>query len=386
MWRALASNMLTLLVVGMFLLGGLILWGQSQYKAEGPLETAICLQVKSGSNMTGVSRQLEDQGAISSATIFRMAADYTDKAQQLKAGSFLIPEGASMAEIIDEITRSGASTCGTEIEYRIGVTRTQIRVRELDPATLEFVEIASYVVGEEDAPEIYQEKRNNPDTRYRVSVAEGVTSWQVVEGLKAVDALTGEVAELPPEGMLAPDSYEIAPGDDRTALLQQMQDKQQARIDQVWETRQDGLPIETPEEMLILASIIEKETGIPEERGQVASVFINRLRKGMKLQTDPTVIYGVTKGQGVLGRGLRRSELRRATPWNTYLIDGLPPTPIANPGLASLQAAVAPDETDYVFFVADGTGGHAFAETLQEHNRNVAKWREIEAERSGSGN
>ena len=386
MWRALASNMLTLLVVGMFLLGGLILWGQSQYEAEGPLETAICLQVKSGSNMTGVSRQLEDQGAISSATIFRMAADYTDKAQQLKAGSFLIPEGASMAEIIDEITRSGASTCGTEIEYRIGVTRTQIRVRELDPATLEFVEIASFVVDEEDAPEIYQEKRNNPDTRYRVSVAEGVTSWQVVEGLKAVDALTGEVAELPPEGMLAPDSYEITPGDDRTALLQQMQDKQQARIAQVWETRQDGLPIETPEEMLILASIIEKETGIPEERGQVASVFINRLRKGMKLQTDPTVIYGVTKGQGVLGRGLRRSELRRATPWNTYLIDGLPPTPIANPGLASLQAAVAPDETDYVFFVADGTGGHAFAETLQEHNRNVAKWREIEAERSGSGN
>lgn len=386
MWRALASNMLTLLVVGMFLLGGLILWGQSQYKAEGPLETAICLQVKSGSNMTGVSRQLEDQGAISSATIFRLAADYTDKAQRLKAGSFLIPEGASMAEIIDEITRSGASTCGTEIEYRIGVTRTQIRVRELDPATLEFVEIALFVVGEEDAPEIYQEKRNNPDTRYRVSVAEGVTSWQVVEGLKAADALTGEVAELPPEGMLAPDSYEISPGDDRTALLQQMQDKQQTRIAQVWETRQDGLPIETPEEMLILASIIEKETGIPEERGQVASVFINRLRKGMKLQTDPTVIYGVTKGQGVLGRGLRRSELRRATPWNTYLIDGLPPTPIANPGLASLQAAVAPDETDYVFFVADGTGGHAFAETLQEHNRNVAKWREIEAERNGSGN
>ncbi|EEX10434.1 aminodeoxychorismate lyase [Ruegeria lacuscaerulensis ITI-1157] len=386
MWRALASNMLTLLVVGMFLLGGLILWGQSQYKAEGPLETAICLQVKSGSNMTGVSRQLEDQGAISSATIFRMAADYTDKAQRLKAGSFLIPEGASMAEIIDEITRSGASTCGTEIEYRIGVTRTQIRVRELDPATLEFVEIASFVVGEEDAPEIYQEKRNNPDTRFRVSVAEGVTSWQVVEGLKAVDALTGEVAELPPEGMLAPDSYEISPGDDRTALLQKMQDKQQARIAQVWETRQEGLPIETPEEMLILASIIEKETGIPEERGQVASVFINRLRKGMKLQTDPTVIYGVTKGQGVLGRGLRRSELRRATPWNTYLIDGLPPTPIANPGLASLQAAVAPDDTDYVFFVADGTGGHAFAETLQEHNRNVAKWRAIEADRNGSGN
>ncbi|WP_170437877.1 endolytic transglycosylase MltG [Ruegeria arenilitoris] len=386
MWRALASNALTFLVVAMFLLGGLILWGQSQYKAEGPLDTAICLRVKGGSNMNKVSRDLEDQGAISSATIFRMAADYTDKSQQLKAGSFLIPEGASMAEIIDEVTRSGASTCGTEVEYRIGVTRTQTRVRELDPATLNFVEVASFVVGEDEVPEVYQEKRDQADTRYRVSLAEGVTSWQVVEGLKAVDALTGEVSEIPPEGMLAPDSYEISPGDERTALLQKMQDRQQERIARVWETRQDGLPLSSPEEMLILASIIEKETGIPEERGQVASVFVNRLKQGMKLQTDPTVIYGVTKGQGTLGRGLRRSELRRNTPWNTYLIDGLPPTPIANPGLASLQAAVAPDETDFVFFVADGTGGHAFAKTLQEHNRNVAKWREIEAERNNSGN
>lgn len=386
MWRALASNALTLLVVGMFLLGGLILWGQSQYKAEGPLETAICVQVKRGSNMSGVSRDLEDKGAISSATLFRMAADYTDKSQQLKAGSFLIPERSSMAEIIDDITRSGASTCGTEIEYRIGVTRIQTRVRELDPATLEFVEIASFVVGEDEVPDIYQEKRNDADTRYRVSLAEGVTSWQVVEGLKSVDALTGDVSEVPPEGVLAPDSYEIAPGEERTALLQEMQEKQQARIDQVWETRQDGLPFDTPEEMLILASIIEKETGIPEERGQVASVFVNRLKQGMKLQTDPTVIYGVTKGQGTLGRGLRRSELRRVTPWNTYLIDGLPPTPIANPGLASLQAAVSPEDTNFVFFVADGTGGHAFAETLQEHNRNVAKWRGIEAERESSGN
>lgn len=386
MWRALASNALTFLVVAMFLLCGLILWGQSQYKAEGPLDTAICLRVKGGSNMNKVSRDLEDQGAISSATIFRMAAEYTDKSQQLKAGSFLIPEGASMAEIIDEVTRSGASTCGTEVEYRIGVIRTQTRVRELDPATLNFVEVASFVVGEDEVPEVYKEKRNQADTRYRVSLAEGVTSWQVVEGLKAVDALTGEVSEIPLEGMLAPDSYEISPGDERTALLQKMQDRQQERIARVWETRQDGLPLSSPEEMLILASIIEKETGIPEERGQVASVFVNRLKQGMKLQTDPTVIYGVTKGQGTLGRGLRRSELRRNTPWNTYLIDGLPPTPIANPGLASLQAAVAPEETDFVFFVADGTGGHAFAQTLQEHNRNVAKWREIEAERNNSGN
>ncbi len=385
MWRALASNMLTILVVGLFLMGGLILWGQSQFRAEGPLETAICLQVERGSNITRVSQQLADQGAVSSATIFRMGADYTDRAQQLKAGSFLLREGASMEEIVDEITSSGASTCGSEIEYRIGVTRAQTRVRELNPATLDFDEIAVFDASEDEVPAAYNEKRGDADTRYRVSLAEGVTSWQVVEALKAFDVLSGDVTEVPAEGMLAPDSYDIAAGQDRTQLLQAMQDKQAARIAAAWESRQDGLPLENPEEMLILASIIEKETGLAEERGQVASVFVNRLNQGMKLQTDPTVIYGVTKGQGVLGRGLRRSELRRATPWNTYLINGLPPTPIANPGMASLQAAVAPDETSYVFFVADGTGGHAFAETLQEHNRNVAKWREIEAERN-SGN
>ena len=384
MWRALASNALTLLVVGLFLMGGLILWGQSQYKAEGPLQSAICLRVESGSNMTRVSRDLEDQGAISNAMIFRMGADYTDQAQKLKAGSFLVREGASMQQIIDEITSSGVSTCGSEIEYRIGVTRTQTRVRELDPATLDFVEVASFG-SDEETPAEYAEKRGEADTRYRVSVAEGVTAWQVVDALKSFDALSGDVTQIPAEGELAPDSYDIKPGDDRNAVLQKMQEKQRLRINAVWESRQDGLPLESPEEMLILASIIEKETGVPEERGQVASVFVNRLKQGMKLQTDPTVIYGITKGQGVLGRGLRRSELRRATPWNTYLIDGLPPTPIANPGLASLEAAVAPEETDYVFFVADGTGGHAFAETLQEHNRNVAKWREIEAERN-SGN
>ncbi|WP_171231425.1 endolytic transglycosylase MltG [Ruegeria sp. HKCCA4812] len=385
MWRAIASNALTILVVGLFLMGGLILWGQTQYKAEGPLETAICLQVRSGSNMTRVSQELEEQGAIRSATIFRMAADYTDRAQQLKAGSFLVREGASMEQIIDEITSSGASTCGSEIEYRIGVTRAQTRVRELNPATLDFVEIASFDPLEDEVPEAYTEKRNEADTRYRVSLAEGVTSWQVVQALKAFDALTGEVTEIPAEGMLAPDSYDVVAGQDRTDILQAMQDKQQLRINAVWESRQDGLPLQNPEEMLILASIIEKETGVPEERGQVASVFVNRLKQGMRLQTDPTVIYGVTKGQGTLGRGLRRSELNRPTPWNTYQIDGLPPTPIANPGLASLEAAVAPDDTNFVFFVADGTGGHAFAETLQEHNRNVAKWREIEAEQN-SGN
>ncbi len=382
MWRALASNMLTVLIVALFLLGGVIMWGQSQYTSEGPLEQAICLRVKSGSNMTRVSRTLEDQGAVTSGALFRVGVKYSDKASLLKAGSYLVQPGASMEEIVDQITRGGASTCGTEIVYRVGVTRVLAEVRELDPASNRFVERAEFNPAEDEAPAEYLEKKAEADTRFRIALAEGVTSWQVTEALKSVDILEGDPGERPPEGMLAPDSYEVTPGDERAAILAEMQERQVLRINAAWEGRSADAAVETPEEMLILASIIEKETGVAEERGQVASVFTNRLKRGMRLQTDPTVIYGVTQGEGVLGRGLRQSELRRVTPWNTYVIEGLPPTPIANPGFASLEAAVNPDETDYLFFVADGTGGHAFAETLAEHNRNVVKWRQIEAERS----
>lgn len=388
MWRHIASNAVTMLIVLLFLGGGVILWGKGQYEAAGPLDQAICLQVERGSNMRRVSQSLEDQGAVSSAAIFRMGADYAEKTSQLKAGSFLVDPGASMEEIVDIVTRGGASTCGTEVVYRIGVNRLGVQVRELDPQSNRFEERASFTPADEEAPEIYTEKKAERDTRFRVALAEGVTSWQVVESLKAMDVLEGSVEELPPEGSLAPDSYEVRPGDDRAEIIARMQSAQELRVAQAWLNRDDNLPVETPEELLVLASIIEKETGVADERGQVASVFVNRLNRGMRLQTDPTVIYGVTEGKGVLGRGLRQSELRRATPWNTYVIEGLPPTPIANPGTASLEAAARPLETDYVFFVADGTGGHAFAETLDEHNRNVARWREIEAERANqpSGN
>ncbi|UWQ26358.1 endolytic transglycosylase MltG [Leisingera aquaemixtae] len=380
MWRSLASNMLTVLIAALFLLGGLILWGKSQYTAEGPLDTAICLRVDRGSNMARVSRDLEAQGAVTSGTIFRLGAKYSEKTGQLKAGSFLVEPGSSMERIVDEITHSGASTCGTEIVYRVGVTRTQTLVRELDPATNKFEDIADFILGVDEVPAEYTETRQDADTRYRIALAEGVTSWQVVEALKAMDVLDGDPGERPAEGLLAPDSYEVTPGTERATVLAEMQERQQLRINAAWESRADDAAVKTPEEMLILASIIEKETGVASERGVVASVFTNRLNRGMRLQTDPTVIYGVTKGEGILGRGLRQSELRKATPWNTYVIEGLPPTPIANPGLASLEAAVNPESTDYVFFVADGTGGHAFAKTLDEHNRNVAKWREIEAQ------
>ncbi len=384
MWRSLASNMLTMLVVGLFLLGGVILWGKSQYTASGPLETAICLRVERGSNMTKVSRDLESQGAVSNGTMFRLGAKYSEKTGDLKAGSFLVNAGSSMEQIVEQVTTSGASSCGTEIVYRVGITRITAQVRELDPASNKFVERAEFQLSTDETPAIYTEKRGERDTRYRIALAEGVTSWQVVEALKAMDMLDGDPGERPAEGMLAPDSYEVVPGTKRADVLAEMQDRQTLRINAAWEARTDGLPLANAEEMLILASIIEKETGVPTERRQVASVFINRLNRGMRLQTDPTVIYGVTKGEGILGRGLRQSELRKVTPWNTYVIEGLPPTPIANPGMASLEAAVNPDTTKYVFFVADGTGGHAFAETLEQHNRNVKKWREIEAERSSN--
>jgi UPF0755 protein len=381
MWRHIASNAVSFLLVGLFLAGGVILWGKGQYTAEGPLDQPICLQVERGSTMRRVSQKLEEQGAVSSAAIFRIGADYTDKADQLKAGSFLVEPGTSMQEIVDVVTKGGASTCGTEVVYRIGVNRVSVQVRELDPATARFVEKAEFTPGADEVPALYQETKAKGDTRFRVAIAEGVTSWQIVEGLRAVELLEGDIAAVPAEGTLAPDSYEVRPGDNREEVLAQMEAAQEVLVAAAWEARDPDLPIETPEDLVILASIIEKETGVPEERGQVASVFVNRLNQGMRLQTDPTVIYGITKGEGVLGRGLRRSELRAETPWNTYVIPALPPTPIANPGRASLMAAAQPEETGFVFFVADGTGGHAFAETLDQHNENVARWRQIEAER-----
>ena len=381
MWRSIASNAMTFLIVALFVLGGVILWGRGQYQGPGPLADAICVQVERGTNFRRVSRNLEDEGAVTNAAIFRRGADYSDRTGALKAGSYLIEPGASMEEIVDIVTRGGASTCGTEVVYRIGVNQLSAQVRELDPSTNRFVEVAEFQPGVEETPELYNKVKEAQDTRFRIALAEGVTSWQVVTALRGMDVLRGAVEEIPPEGALAPDSYEVRVGDERADVLAKMIEQQELLVSAAWEARDPDLPLASPEELLTLASIIEKETGVAEEREQVASVFVNRLNRGMRLQTDPTVIYGITKGQGVLGRGLRRSELRAATPWNTYVIEGLPPTPIANPGRLSLMAAAQPADTSYVFFVADGTGGHAFAETLEEHNRNVARWREIEAER-----
>lgn len=385
MWRAIASNALTLFIVVLVVVAGLLSWGRQAYVNPGPLADAACVKVDRGASLSAVSRTLEGQGVISDARIFRIGADYSDRAKDLKFGSYLVPEGASMSDVLQIITAGGQSTCGREVNFRIGISTATVILRELDPAANRYVEVVSFDPSAEAAPQAYIDATDDTDLRYRVTLAEGVTSWQVIEELKRAEFLQGVVAEVPAEGSLSPDSYEVVRGSDRSTLIAQMEDRQALVLADLWASRAPGLPYETPQEALIMASIVEKETGIPEERRQVASVFVNRLKQGMKLQTDPTVIYGVTKGEGILGRGLRQSELRRETPWNTYVIDGLPPTPIANPGRLSIEAALNPDTTDFIFFVADGTGGHAFATNLADHNANVAKWRAIEAQQKVDG-
>jgi UPF0755 protein len=326
MMRHVAANALTLLILGLVVVFGIVSWAQSQYRAKGPLTEAVDFQVERGEGLASVADKLAAEGAISNASIFRIAARYTELDAGLKFGEYSIPAGASMREILELLNR-GAN-----------VLR-------------------------------------------QVVVPEGLTSWQVVELLRGQEALSGEIGEVPAEGSLAPAGYDFQRGDARADLLARMAERQQEVLVAAWAGRAPGLPLKSPEELLTLASIVEKETGVAEERPMVAQVFVNRLERGMRLQTDPTVIYGITKGEGTLGRGLLASELATATPYNTYVFAGLPPTPIANPGEAAIKAAANPEPGEFVYVVADGTGGHAFARTLEEHNRNVATWRRIEARR-----
>ena len=386
MWKSIASNALTLFIVLLVAAAALVAWGRNEFTKPGPLAATICLRVESGASLSGVSRNLEERGAVSDARIFRIGADYSGRAQDLKFGSYLIQPGASMAAVLDTITAGGASTCGQEVNFRIGVASIDVVLRELDPDTQQFVEVVKFDAGTEVPPE-YLTATAEPDMRYNITIAEGATSWQIVEGLRKADFLSGEIAAVPPEGSLAPQTFEVAKGASRQELLDKMTALQAEILARLWPERAADLPYDTPEKAMVMASIVEKETGIAEERALVASVFINRLNAGMKLQTDPTVIYGITKGEGTLGRGLRQSELRRETPYNTYVIDGLPPTPIANPGEEAIRAALNPAQSDYVFFVAktlNPADGHVFAATLEEHNANVEKLRALEAAAGGS--
>ncbi|WP_111429116.1 endolytic transglycosylase MltG [Rhodobacteraceae bacterium DSL-40] len=327
MMRHVAANALTLIAVALVLVFGLITWAQSQYRRPGPLTEPMRFEVEQGDTLTRVTDRLEQDGIIAHPTIFRIAARYTKQDRGLKYGEYEFEPRTSMEEVLALLNAGG------------NVIR-------------------------------------------QIVVPEGWTSWQVVEMLRAREELSGEITTIPTEGSLAPAGYDFQKGDSRQGIIERMQTRQSEILSQAWAGRDEGLPLKTPEELLTLASIVEKETGVAAERDLVASVFINRLERGMRLQTDPTVIYGITKGQGALGRGLRRSELVARTEFNTYVILGLPPTPIANPGRDAIMATAHPAQTDNLYFVADGTGGHVFSRTLAEHNANVVKWRQIEAERA----
>jgi UPF0755 protein len=215
---------------------------------------------------------------------------------------------------------------------------------------------------------------------YSVSIPEGLTSQQVVDRLLSEEVLVGEVSAVPEDGTILPETYKFTRGDTRDNLLNRMRRDRDRIVTEVWNRRAPDLPISTPEEMVVLASIVEKETALADERSRVAAVFINRLRLNMRLQSDPTVTYGLFNGkEKPPGFRLSRADLDSQTAYNTYVIDGLPPSPIANPGQASLEAVANPSRTRDLFFVADGSGGHAFAETYEDHLRNVARWREINA-------
>ncbi len=302
------------------------LWAVWTYRGPGPEAAAgefSSVLLRRGAGLNEIASSLERAGVIRSGAIFKAAAQVTGVARDLKAGEYEFPSGASMARVLDDI-RAG-------------------RV-----------------------------------VRHQVTIPEGATSEMVIEMLNAEEALTG-LAPTPPEGTVLPETYDFQRGEDRAAVLQRMMDARDKLLVALWAQRQPGLPVTTPEEAVILASIVEKETGVASERPQVASVFTNRLRKGMRLESDPTIIYFITKGKP-LGRRILKSELENpANTYNTYIIDGLPPTPIANPGRAALAAVLDPPPSEYLFFVADGTGGHAFAATYEEHKRNVEKWRAYRA-------
>lgn len=295
---------------------------QFYYEREGPLEVGQNVVIPRGSSIGAISQRLEEAGVIEDARAFHVAALVTGKNARLRAGEYAFPAGVSLREAL-ELLESG---------------KTVIR---------------------------------------RFTVPEGRTAADVVGLLMETEELSGEIPSLPEEGSLLPETYHYSWGDDRNQLLERMQRSMAAVLEELWEARAVGLPLETPEEAVTLASIVEKETGVAEERPIVASVFINRLKQGMRLQSDPTVVYAITKGERPLGRALTRADWQVEDPYNTYQNDGLPPGPIANPGRASLEAVLDPVESDYFYFVADGSGGHAFARTLDEHNRNVANWRRI---------
>jgi UPF0755 protein len=303
--------------------------GLQRIREPGPLPTDRVLFIAPGTDVPEIIAQLEREGVIDSPLMMNAALVIEGNRSKLKAGEYLFHQHASLRDVIDIVI-------------------------------------------------------NGRQILHAITIPEGLTSEQIVQRLRDSDVLAGDMREPPKEGTLLPETYKVVRGASRSDLVRKMQDDQRKLIDQIWTRRSPDLPFRTPFELVTLASIVEKETGKADERPHVASVFVNRLHKRMRLQSDPTIVYGLVGGKGTLGRGILRSEVDKPTPYNTYTIDGLPPGPIANPGRAALEAVANPSRTSDLYFVADGTGGHIFAETLAQHSANVARWRQIEKDKAAA--
>lgn len=315
------AGLATAAVLGALLVGFFLF----QVFGGGPADAEKTVVLRRGAGLSEIASTLDREGVIRSAPVFEAWARLTGNGARLRAGEYQFPAGASLSSVLDRVA-----------DGRV--------------------------------------------VNHFITIPEGWTSEMAVEALNRSPILVGS-APVPPEGSILPQTYQVTRGEDRAAVLTRMMDARDRVLARLWPQRARDLPFSTQAEAITLASIVEKETGVPSERPRVAAVYVNRLRSGIPLQADPTIVYGITRGRP-LGRGIRRSELDADTPWNSYLRPGLPPGPIANPGEASIAAVLNPPRTNELFFVADGTGGHAFSATLEGHNQNVARWRQIEAQRA----
>lgn len=324
------SGLFTVVLVAAGLIGVGFAVVNNQVEKSGPLSSDRVVIIPRDSGLTEITELLEREGVIDHAWTFKTSAWVSGKRGELKHGEYLFKAHASQNDVLDIISS------GKVVEHAL-------------------------------------------------TVPEGLTSEQIVARLRDNDLLTGEITQAPKEGSILPDTYRFPRGFSRQGILDRMARDQRTVLARIWERRPADLPVKTPQELVVLASIVEKETGRADERPRVAGVFINRLNRKMKLQSDPTIVYGLAGGKGTLGRPIQRNEITQPTPYNTYVIDGLPPGPIANPGRAAMEAVVNHSRTKDLYFVADGSGGHAFAETLDQHNRNVGRWRQIESTRVQQG-
>ncbi len=311
-----------LLVAAIASMSGLV-WSRHRAHEPGPLAADKILYIAPGTEVPDIIAELNREGVIDSPFMLNVALLLEGNRSKVKAGEYLFKHNASLSDVIDTLV-------------------------------------------------------SGKQVLHAITIPEGLTSEQIVERLRNSDILVGDITDLPKEGSMLPETYKVARDAVRVDVIKKMQDAQKRAVDQIWARRANGLPLRSPYELVTLASIVEKETGKADERPRVASVFVNRLKNKMRLQSDPTIVYGLAGGKGSLGRAITRAELDKPTPYNTYLIDGLPPGPIANPGRAALEAVANPSRTQDLYFVADGTGGHVFAETLDQHSRNVQRWRQIE--------